>query len=306
MLPGWRTERGRTLLKYGFPTQRNIFPQRDAKVAAEEWFYSEIRGGVYFYFVDRLMNNTFILAHSTMPPNTTALIMFKTLIKKLYNIAGIKIKSEDGLLMPDLYYNQEILMYYKQKDGSVVQSTTWTVTNVSTLATVGDAIRSTFDGFAAAGTVPGEFLTLRLFTQYGTIGTARQLLSEIDLTHVVFDITSHSYFKIQNRTINSENNDTSEDVDNVPIYGKYFDFNTNGTIFRDYSQPVASGSSAITTQRSYGVLSTTLPSDTETNMFKELPLSSQFIGCKGQGKAHLDPGEIKTSVMLDNVKIGLQ
>jgi GWxTD domain-containing protein len=67
MLPGWRTERGRTLLKYGFPTQRNIFPQRDAKVAAEEWFYSEIRGGVYFYFVDRLMNNTFILAHSTMP-----------------------------------------------------------------------------------------------------------------------------------------------------------------------------------------------------------------------------------------------
>ena len=66
-LSGWRTERGRTLLKYGFPTQRNIYPQRDTKVAAEEWFYSEIRGGVYFYFVDRLMNNTFILAHSTMP-----------------------------------------------------------------------------------------------------------------------------------------------------------------------------------------------------------------------------------------------
>lgn len=65
-LDGWRSERGRTLLKYGFPTQRNIFPQRDNKVAAEEWFYAEIRGGVHFYFVDRLMNNTFILAHSTM------------------------------------------------------------------------------------------------------------------------------------------------------------------------------------------------------------------------------------------------
>jgi|GEM_PF-390902 len=63
---GWKTERGRTLLKYGFPTQRNLHPQRDNKAAAEEWFYAEIRGGVYFYFVDRLFNGNFVLAHSTM------------------------------------------------------------------------------------------------------------------------------------------------------------------------------------------------------------------------------------------------
>lgn len=66
-IAGWRTERGRTLLKYGFPTERNIYPQKDERVPAEEWFYAEIRGGVYFYFVDRLQNGTFILAHSTMP-----------------------------------------------------------------------------------------------------------------------------------------------------------------------------------------------------------------------------------------------
>lgn len=66
MMPGWKTERGRTLLKYGFPTQRNLHPQRDNKAAAEEWFYAEIRGGVYFYFVDRLFNGNYVLAHSTM------------------------------------------------------------------------------------------------------------------------------------------------------------------------------------------------------------------------------------------------
>lgn len=66
IMPGWKTERGRTLLKYGFPTQRNLHPQRDNKAAAEEWFYAEIRGGVYFYFVDRLFNGNFVLAHSTM------------------------------------------------------------------------------------------------------------------------------------------------------------------------------------------------------------------------------------------------
>ncbi len=62
---GWNTERGRTLLKYGFPTQRDRFVAVDTDKAYEDWFYTEIQGGVHFYFVDVQGFGNYILVHST-------------------------------------------------------------------------------------------------------------------------------------------------------------------------------------------------------------------------------------------------
>lgn len=64
---GWDSDRGYVLLKYGFPTQRDQFPSRGDQRAAEEWFYSELNGGSFFYFVDVSRNSNFILVHSTIP-----------------------------------------------------------------------------------------------------------------------------------------------------------------------------------------------------------------------------------------------
>jgi GWxTD domain-containing protein len=62
---GWKTDRGRILLKYGHPTQRDyVAPNADSR-AYETWFYQEIQGGVYFYFVDMAGFNNFSLVHST-------------------------------------------------------------------------------------------------------------------------------------------------------------------------------------------------------------------------------------------------
>jgi GWxTD domain-containing protein len=67
ILPGWKSERGRILLKYGFPTNREIYRQRGEKKAAEEWQYDELFGGSYFFFIDRFNDNSFLLVHSTTP-----------------------------------------------------------------------------------------------------------------------------------------------------------------------------------------------------------------------------------------------
>lgn len=67
IMPGWKTERGRVLLKYGFPTNREIYRQRGEKKAAEEWQYDELYGGSYFFFIDRFNDNSFLLVHSTTP-----------------------------------------------------------------------------------------------------------------------------------------------------------------------------------------------------------------------------------------------
>lgn len=63
---GWRTDRGRVLLTYGFPTDVDRFEEKEGKNACEIWYYGDIRGGVYFYFVDVNNYNNYILVHSTM------------------------------------------------------------------------------------------------------------------------------------------------------------------------------------------------------------------------------------------------
>ena len=67
IMPGWKTERGRILLKYGFPTNREIFRAKSGRKAAEEWQYDDLYGGSYFFFVDRFGDNSFLLVHSTAP-----------------------------------------------------------------------------------------------------------------------------------------------------------------------------------------------------------------------------------------------
>lgn len=62
---GWETDRGRVYLKYGEPTRRDYFHQRGNERSYESWFYSEIEGGVYFYFVDVGGFGNFQQVHST-------------------------------------------------------------------------------------------------------------------------------------------------------------------------------------------------------------------------------------------------
>jgi GWxTD domain-containing protein len=62
---GWNTDRGKILLKYGFPTQRDRINADGTDRAYEDWFYAEIQGGVHFYFVDVMGFGNYILVHST-------------------------------------------------------------------------------------------------------------------------------------------------------------------------------------------------------------------------------------------------
>jgi GWxTD domain-containing protein len=67
IMPGWKSERGRVLLKYGFPTNREIYRAKSDKNAAEDWQYDDLYGGCYFIFVDKFGDNSFQLVHSSAP-----------------------------------------------------------------------------------------------------------------------------------------------------------------------------------------------------------------------------------------------
>src|SRR3989339_485267 len=65
MKDGWRSDRGKVLLKYGKPTQRDQTAARGDYRAYENWNYTDVQGGVNFYFVDLIGFGNFVLVHST-------------------------------------------------------------------------------------------------------------------------------------------------------------------------------------------------------------------------------------------------
>jgi len=250
-------------------------------------------------------NNVVYLAHSTAPVNRMMEAACGALLKKLYMLAKITVKSWDSLLADEQTYNQRVSLYYKPRDGSATVIQNFVVSyTTETLALLTSQL-TTFMFTLQGVNTPDQFLKIQLYNNIGLTSSANILVASIDLTTAKFEFDIKSLLKIQNRTINSAGNDTAEDVDNVPLYGKFYEYKTNGTTYQDYRESV--GPSLIVTHPSFGVLATNVvvpgTGIQATNMYKEVPLQSQLIGCKSSGKAHIEPGEVKTSVINDSITI---
>lgn len=266
-------------------------------IAARQGFVSRREVGDV---VSDASNQVVYVAHSTMPQRLVERTLFKSLIKRLMQEAGVAIKNENVSLLGTQYYNSLIRLEYKVKDGAVVAVKEWTLTSASTLLSVADDMYNTFNGWAGTANLPQQLLRISFFVDFsGVISSAYMLQSTLDLTSARVQIVARSELKVQNRTLNSTGNNQSDNVDNVPIDGKFFEYKTNSTIYRDYATPAASNKQGISTSPDYGTLPKLPVDPTGTSMYDKIPLTSQFIGVKKEGSAHLDPGEIKTSVMTD-------
>ncbi len=63
---GWKSDRGRVVLKYGKPTNVDVLPAQDGNKPYEIWYYDALSGGVKFFFVDVRLNGIYVLVHSTL------------------------------------------------------------------------------------------------------------------------------------------------------------------------------------------------------------------------------------------------
>jgi GWxTD domain-containing protein len=61
---GWRTDMGRVLCKYGFPTTIDRGNVVAESKAYQTWYYDRTQGGINFNFVDIHNVNNYVLVHS--------------------------------------------------------------------------------------------------------------------------------------------------------------------------------------------------------------------------------------------------
>jgi hypothetical protein len=247
------------------------------------------------------------IAHHTLPPFAVGSTVCLAMLKKLFTDAKFHIKNDEELLLNGAYYDGIVRLDYKTKDGNALQSQDFTVTAASTtLESLANAVMLWFQGLFSSGH-SYQMLILRFYMQYGTLTNALDLKSEMDLTNAYVDIFGKSIMKVQNRTVNSTGNDQADDVDNVPLQGRIYEYKSNGTVYRDFNRPTAADVSMITTHNSVGCLpgpgAYSLPSETDTQFYKELPDRTQFVGCYKMAPTSLDPGYIKTSQIVDKINM---
>lgn len=263
-------------------------------------------------FVQKLeYNNSFntnrqvaYVAQSTMPGGLVTRAVTKSMLKKLFNQANFTIKSELEVILKNSYYSGRIILYYKLRDGEQELNITLNVIKeVSTLESLCEDYMVQINGTGIENAF--QWLRMQFVMDYSGAFTALDIRSEIDLTSARIVLVSRSFLKVQNRSIQSAGNNEADDVDNVPIYGKSFEYKTNGTVYRDYYKNPTDTTSRLTTNPLTGCLPA--PSTEVTSQEKwyaEVPMSSQIVGCYKTMGVKLQPGDIKTSVMRDYVEMG--
>lgn len=239
---------------------------------------------------------------------TIALAMTKMIASKMrrqmINVNDIIEFAGDGSIL--------LVLIYRVNTFSSTTPSTLTLTAGTTRWF--EIARWFFDLMRTTFTKSTQLVTLRANDRVA--GTPEQpaiQLFEVDLTKARIQLYNKSALKIQNRTINSAGNDESEDVDNVPLYGKSYEGYGNYAYFKhgrdtfkslnmsnlQVNSPVDPIFGAgyhkypVGTYKFYG--STGTPGGLDALV--EPPVQSQFSHVAKIGKAHLDPAEIKSSVL---------
>lgn len=131
-------------------------------------------------------------------------------------------------------------------------------------------------------------------------------LCHLDLSRAKFHIYAKANLKLQNQTKGATSE--SDVVDNVPLFGKSYQGTGNYFMYKndkpviageigDYEMFVTTGFNCVFTDSFNSV-------DNLTSL-REPPPKSMFVRVKTDGKAHLDPGSIKTSTMTDYLTVSM-
>lgn len=233
------------------------------------------------------------IGHHTHPIDQVRYEMWVIILKTLINKMNIFPTNRDQTLtVLDFSVGDQFEVEFRSTPTGLISSTTFSVAAGTTFNNIvswaGDVTRSWFTGESGQTTLE----KIRFLPSSLTSPAA----CEVNLSNALITINSKSAMKMQNRTINSTGNDQADDVDNVPLYGKgYLCRGNQGRLFT-----AAGLNETIIASPSSGAISTT--SGTGDGLPEEPPQPGFFRNVRAHGKFHLDPAQVKTSVVSGRFK----
>jgi len=234
------------------------------------------------------------IGHGTGPRERLFEVAFQCILKLLCIKMNVRIKDfYDRMDAVGFNVGDSISIYYSSTPISTITST---FTYVLLAAPTFQNVVNAFKTWAESTINSSDIMPLRF--EYSP-GTANLQFASVDISELMLHYDIKSSLKIQNRSINSAGNDEADEVDNVPLYGKSIGGSGTGVAAKF---PSSTTPANIVIARTTGLISKVALDDNA----KE-PLSGYFWPKSSQeGKVHLDPGVIKTSVLSTKRNISLK
>jgi len=227
-----------------------------------------------------------VIGHTTMAKTLALRMAWRALFKKLFIKAGCVFRDPQQqirLYATDLIY----VLYRTSSTGSTLSETFggagyYTIDQVVDWAVAG---ARTWNEELATNV---EFIKVQVAVGAGneTINNAN-----VQCVNLTCTLACKSTLKIQNRSITTVGENEADDVDNVPLYGK--SYGGMGAGCTHISQSVSFMANEDT-----GIID-----NQGATAIQEPPNPAEFDNCKTAGKARIEPGHIKTSVLSNTMRL---
>lgn len=227
------------------------------------------------------------IGHATNPTEISWQMMWKAIIKKLYYRMGLIVTNMDTVpygINDNDKFDLELKTNYETGTGQTVLS------YVKSLALPG-SINDVAENFANQTSGLGNQIQLIRILFLPVNAATKVKLHHMDLKNARIHMYSKSTLLLQNRTKAADDDDNVERVDAVPVVGKVYSGNGTGTQMKIDSY----AKSEFVANHATGLIKVKPASSNEWRPLYEPPDASMFAQVKGQGKIHMDPGQMKSS-----------
>lgn len=268
--------------------------------------YRKALAGVQFNYeqVNQVTDNRCVyIGHYSMPPLTIAKYSVYALVKAIMNHADIQFSSFDEAFLGSLAAGDIVGIEYRLSPLLAPTAVSYTIAaGETTYRNVADGLWTVmYNTFLVPPSGPvGYGSQSTLLKAY--LNRAGQNREAIILSDASIGLICKSSLKMQNRSINTVDDDEASDVNNVPLVGKSYQFKGNIMVPRD-------------TTLSNAVTGAMNPPDNQTGIIRYGAGSSDVIAEPPEAyfyankpkvvKLRFQPGVIKTSTINDNITMNL-
>lgn len=226
------------------------------------------------------------IGHVSVTGRQVVKVIVQALLKKLMEKVGFDITDFDsnaeGFQSGDTFtieYVTQGLIFGTYSYSAIVANPSWN--------TIVDNLVLRLEGVIGGDTWRDNYQLNKIsFIPDLAVETGFENRTEISLRNMYVELDAKSSLKIQNRSRNALGTE-SDEVDNVPLYGRSYEGTGNGTQIATVSGRSLYGDNV------KGVI--VLDSTSLSTSLRKPPLPSVFPSVTRSGKARLDPGHIKTS-----------
>lgn len=273
------------------PTSSGFFKKGTRRVTAEGTYARKgvvcvvEEGGTADSFTS---GNVVYIGHSTCPVDQVLRAFWIAFCKNVFMKLNICPGSTTEFLVSNNTLDVKISFRVTPNAGVTTQTFT-VLPGVTSLRTLGNAMQTYFGGLDYSQLFFHRVEVLRRDLDGGALNFYTIL--RLNMEYMKIDMHIKSALKMQNRTVTNTADNEADDVTNVPLYGKHYEGNGTGVYYTEESLPFVC-------DKNTGVilsLNPTLPIS-----LAEPPTRKLFKYAKAEGKAHIDPGQLKTSVLTYN------